>query len=54
MQRPKLTAEQRTALLSDCLDDIALLDETLGESFEDWRLGVGRGSFAERTQAAQS
>jgi hypothetical protein len=53
MQRPKLTTEQRMALLGDCLDDIALLEETLGESFEDWRSSAGRGSFAERTQAAQ-
>jgi hypothetical protein len=54
MQRPKLTAEQRMTLLGDCLDDVALLEETLGESFEDWRSSAGRGSFAERTQAAQS
>jgi hypothetical protein len=53
-QRPKLAAEQRMALLGDCLDDIALLEETLGESFEDWRSAAGRGSFAERTWTAQS
>jgi hypothetical protein len=53
-QRPKLAPEQRTALLGDCLDDIALLEETLGQSFEDWRSDAGRGSFAERTQTAQS
>ena len=53
-QRPKLAPEQRTALLGDCLDDIALLEETLGESFEDWRSAAGRGSFAERTRTAQS
>jgi hypothetical protein len=53
-QRPKLAPEQRTALLGDCLDDIALLEQTLGESFEDWRSGAGRGSFAERTQTASS
>jgi len=48
-QRPKLASEQRRALLGDCLDDIALLEHTLGESFEDWRSAAGRGSFAERT-----
>jgi hypothetical protein len=53
-QRPKLAPEQRTALLGDCLDDIALLEQTLGESFEDWRSAAGRGSFAERTQTASS
>jgi hypothetical protein len=52
-QRPKLTPEQRTALLGDCIEDIALLEETLGESFEDWRSAAGRGSFVERTQTAQ-
>jgi hypothetical protein len=52
-QRPKLTAEQRTALLADCIEDIALLEETLGESFEDWRSAAGRGSFAERKQTDQ-
>jgi hypothetical protein len=49
-QRPKLAPEQRTVLLGDCLDDIALLEQTLGESFEDWRSAAGRGSFAERAQ----
>jgi len=48
-QRPKLAPEQRTALLGDCLDDIGVLERTLGESFDDWRSGAGRGSFAERT-----
>jgi hypothetical protein len=53
-QRPKLRPEQRTALLGDCADDISLLEQTLGESFEDWRSAAGRGSFAERTQTTQS
>lgn len=53
IQRPKLAPEQRTALLGDCSDDIALLEETLGESFEDWRSAAGRGSFAERTASSQ-
>jgi hypothetical protein len=35
-------------LLGDCADDIALLEEVLGESFQDWRSTTGRGSFAER------
>ena len=53
-QRPKLVPEQRTALLGDCVDDIALLEQTLGESFEDWRSEVGRGSFAGRAARTQS
>ena len=47
-QRPKLAAEQRSALLGDCADDIALLEEVLGESFQDWHSGTGRGWFVER------
>jgi hypothetical protein len=47
-QRPRLAPEQRTALLGDCVDDIALLEQTLSESFEDWRSDAGRGSFVER------
>ena len=52
IQRPKLAAEQRKALLGDCADDISHLEQTLGESFEDWRSTEGRGSFAERTTNA--
>ena len=48
MQRPKLGVEQRSSLLGDCADDIALLEQVLGESFQDWRSTAGRGSFAER------
>jgi hypothetical protein len=47
-QRPRLSTEQRTALLQDCLDDIAHLEDVLGESFDDWRSAQGRGSFKER------
>lgn len=48
-QRPGLAAEQRIALLGDCGNDIALLEQILGESFQDWWSASGRGSFAERT-----
>ena len=47
-QRPELSTEQRTELLADCLDDIEVLESVLGESFQDWRSPVGRGSFAAR------
>ena len=52
MQRPKLGVEQRSSLLGDCADDIALLEQVLGESFQDWRSAIGRGSFAERVAAS--
>jgi hypothetical protein len=54
MQRPQLGVEQRSALLGDCADDIALLEQVLGESFADWRSATGRGSFAERVNAPSS
>ena len=47
-QRPKLAPEVRAELVKDCLDDIGLLEEVLGESFEDWRSNSGRGSFRDR------
>jgi len=51
-KRPRLGAEQRSALLDDCADDITTLEQVLDESFEDWRSPAGRGSFRERqTQA---
>ena len=51
-QRPRLSAEQRSQLLADVVDDIGLLEDVLGESFADWRSGSGRGSFQERTTTA--
>jgi hypothetical protein len=48
-QRPRLAPETRTELVRDCLADIALLEDVLSESFDDWRSSTGRGSFAERT-----
>lgn len=53
-QRPKLAPEVRAELVKDCLDDIGLLEEVLGESFEDWRSSTGRGSFKERAGGAGS
>jgi hypothetical protein len=51
-KRPRLAPEQRAALLADCLEDIARLEEVLGQSFEDWRSVTGRGSFAERVSGS--
>ena len=50
--RPKLTPEQRTLLLQPHLDDIALLEELTGESFEQWRAYRDGGSFASRVNGA--
>ena len=47
-RRPRLTPEQRSELLSGCTDDIAVLEDVLGRSFDDWRSVEGRGSFTER------
>ncbi len=47
-RRPRLAEEVRTELVRDCLDDITVLEEVLGESFADWRSSSGRGSFRER------
>ncbi len=47
-RRPKLTPEQRGELLAHCTDDIAVLEDVLGRSFDDWRSVQGRGSFTER------
>ena len=52
--RPPPAPPPPPPLLGDCLDDIALLEHTLGESFEDWRSAAGRGSFAQRTASGQS
>ncbi len=47
-RRPKLTPQQRGELLAGCTDDIAVLEDVLGQSFDDWRSHEGRGSFTER------
>ncbi len=46
--RPKLTPEQRAALLQPHLEDIALLEEVTGESFEQWKTYREGASFAAR------
>jgi hypothetical protein len=52
--RPKLTPEQRTILLRPHLEDIALLEELTGESFEQWRSYRDGGSFSSRRSASAS
>ena len=51
-QRPRLAPEQREGLVAECLDDIARLEQVLGESFNDWRSVTGRGSFVERVKSS--
>ena len=49
--RPKLTPEQRHVLLQPHLEDIALLEEITGESFEQWKSYREGGSFHSRRTA---
>ncbi|MCW2838146.1 MAG: putative sulfotransferase [Marmoricola sp.] len=46
--RPRLTPEQRKALLAPHLEDIALLEEISGESFDQWRTYRDGSSFQSR------
>ncbi|MCW2838000.1 MAG: sulfotransferase, partial [Marmoricola sp.] len=46
--RPRLTPEQRKALLAPHLEDIALLEEISGESFDQWRTYRDGSSFRSR------
>ncbi|HEX6874663.1 MAG TPA: sulfotransferase [Nocardioidaceae bacterium] len=51
--RPKLTEEQRQELLDPFLEDIALLEEITGDSFDIWRQHRDGDSFHSRTAAGQ-
>ena len=46
--RPKLTPAQREELLAPHLDDISLLEDLTGESFEQWRTYREGSSFESR------
>ena len=50
--RPKLDPGQRAQLLEPFLDDIQLLEELTGESFESWRGHRDGATFRERRDAA--
>ena len=52
--RPRLTPEQRQALLAPHLDDIDLLEQVTGESFDQWRTYRVGSSFASRKAGATS
>lgn len=47
--RPRLTPEQREALLGPFLPDIALLEQVTGQSFDDWRTHRAGDSFHTRS-----
>ena len=49
--RPRLTPEQREALLGPFLPDIELLEQVTGQSFDDWRTHRDGDSF--HTRSAQ-
>lgn len=53
-QRPRLRPDIRAELVDDFGDDVALLENLLGESFADWRSTSGRGSFRDRVQPVGS
>jgi Sulfotransferase family len=48
--RPTLSGEQRASLLQPLLADIDLLERVTGQSFDDWRGDMGRGSFHHRVR----
>jgi len=52
--RPRLTPEQRDALREPFLEDIALLEELTGESYEDWRTHRDGDSFHTRQSQRES
>lgn len=47
-RRPSLSVEQRRAALSLFSEDIGVLEEVSGRSFDDWRADAGRGEFSQR------
>lgn len=52
--RPQLSVGDRRALLPFFRDDVALLEDLLGESFQDWLGDTGRGTYAVRSSLAPS
>ena len=50
--RPKLTADQRRQLVEYFVEDIALLAEQTGDSYDDWLSDQARGGFSERASGA--
>lgn len=53
-QRPQLSVDDRRQLLPHFRDDIELLEDLLGESFQEWLSDTGRGTYAVRSSLAPS
>jgi hypothetical protein len=51
--RPKLTPAQREELLAPHLDDISLLEDLTGESFDQWRTYREGSSFESQRGAVR-
>jgi hypothetical protein len=49
--KPRLTPEQRRAVRAPLVEDILLLAELTGESYDDWLGDEGRGDFTSRREA---
>ena len=52
--RPRLEVDVRRELVSRVRDDVDLLEDLLGRSFQDWLGDSGRGTFAVRSSLAPS
>jgi Sulfotransferase family len=52
--RPSLPVDQRRELVEHFRDDIAVLEQLLGRSFQDWLSDTGRGTYAVRSSCAPS
>ena len=52
--RPALDPQVRSELVARFVDDVALLEQLLGRSFQDWLGDSGRGTFAVRRSLAPS
>src|SRR5580765_6750046 len=52
--RPRLAPEVRRQLVGEFAQDVAVLEELLGESFQDWLGETGRGAYAVRRSLAPS
>ena len=52
--RPSLPVDDRRQLVERFVDDVALLEQQLGESFQNWLGDTGCGTYAVRRSFAPS
>jgi hypothetical protein len=52
--RPELAVATRRSLVESFADDVALLEQQTGESFQDWLGDKGRGTYSVRSSLAPS